>query len=139
MYVVRGALKSETSLTMARCAVYILCRSPTSRIYATNSGDSSSFAVIVGRSWETRQVSTARACSIRIRGIKVSNQQSIQNDGDGYGSVTESPNDQPVSLRCGDDGVEDCADKKPHNETTNVRKIVHIRDVADSYANYELD
>ena len=59
--------------------------------------------------------------SIRIRGIEVSGQQGIQNDGDGYGSETESPDDQPVSLRCVDDRVEDCADKKSHNETADVR------------------
>jgi hypothetical protein len=59
--------------------------------------------------------------SIRIRSIKVASQQSIQNDGDGYGSETESPDNPPVSLRCADDRVEDCADKKPHNETTDMR------------------
>ena len=59
--------------------------------------------------------------SVGIRGIKVSDQQNIQNNGDGYGSDPESPHDQLVSFSGADDRIEDCADKKSHNETADVR------------------
>jgi hypothetical protein len=47
---------------------------------------------------------------IGIRGVEVSNQYNIQDDGQRYGSETESPHNQLVPFSCADDGIKGCSD-----------------------------
>ena len=82
--------------------------------------------VVIRTRGYAREVSTPRARSVWVRGVKVPDQDHIQYDHQRNCGQSEAPRNEGVPPTCGDNRVKDHTDKESHQETTQVREVVDV-------------
>jgi hypothetical protein len=86
----------------------------------------SPFTVVIGTRGYAGEVSAPRARGVRIRSVKVPDQNNIQHDHQREGGQPETPRHEGVSSGRRNSWVEDRAHEEAHQETTQVCEVVNV-------------